>query len=218
MKRNPPWVDRVLQDAAGDIAEAPPAWAPLGPGRELGCGRYGCVVPTATPGIVLKITTDDTEAEFAFMLAGDLVAPICIKYHRVVKTMARHEGKDVYLLWRDVAFDVGKVEETLGELAADALARQHASAQLAYWAAFTKQPTPVLKEAIDEWTTDIGRMARSRKFPAIRRFGEGLVAIWEQQHILFGDIHSDNVGFRDGDLVVIDPGHIAVISPSALTG
>jgi Ser/Thr protein kinase RdoA (MazF antagonist) len=76
---------------------------------------------------------------------------------------------------------------------------------------------PVLKEMVDEWVIDIGYMARSRKFPAIRRFGEGLVAIWEQQHILFGDIHENNVGFRDGEIVIIDPGHIAVIDPSALS-
>src|SRR5688572_6335160 len=68
-----PWVDRTLKSVWGPLALATdPAWMPRAKiGKrsvsveEYGCGHYGCVMPTAgVPGVVVKITTDPTEAAF----------------------------------------------------------------------------------------------------------------------------------------------------------
>jgi streptomycin 6-kinase len=40
----------------------------------------------------------------------------------------------------------------------------------------------------------------------------GLEKVWDEQHIFFGDIHTGNVGMVDGQWVITDPGHVAVVS------
>jgi hypothetical protein len=206
-------VDHVLRLARGYLAEAPPEWAPIDKAdNEYGCGVYGCVIPTHDRNIVLKLTTDDTEAEFASGLANKLVAPVCVKYHRVVETSITHNARQVFLLWRDVAFDVGDIDMLLPG-AGNHIDHQHESGQLAYWAAYTKQPQHVLHEHVAGWVDALRRMTLSKKFPEIRRFAEGLLGIWKAQHVLFGDLHEDNLGFdNDGNIVIVDPGHIAVIN------
>ena len=81
---------------------------------EYGCGYFGCVMPTHAPNVVLKLTTDKSEALFASLAAslGDDQPPGVVKYFAVVKlrgVTAKLDGDDhdVYLLWREEAYDVG---------------------------------------------------------------------------------------------------------------
>ncbi|MCP4244659.1 MAG: hypothetical protein GY772_29300 [bacterium] len=81
---------------------------------EYGCGYFGCVMPTHAPNVVLKLTTDKSEALFANLAAslGDKQPPGIVKYFAVVKlrgVTAKPDGDDhdVYLLWREEAYDVG---------------------------------------------------------------------------------------------------------------
>ena len=59
------WIRRVIQRAEGSIVELhgrgflPASW------DTLGCGAFGCVMRTRTPGVVCKVTMDGAEAFFA---------------------------------------------------------------------------------------------------------------------------------------------------------
>lgn len=71
------WVPEQLDITRAKIAKVvDPALLPSDMMKALGCGRYGCVYTTSAPGIVFKLTSDESEARFA-QFAIDL---------------ARHEG------------------------------------------------------------------------------------------------------------------------------
>jgi len=114
-----PWVDRHLRQTWAILQqEIDPDLLPLElPQRafsveELGCGYFGCVMPTANPGVVVKLTTDESEAWFAYvamqLAARDGWPPGVVRYHNVLKLQGRsHRRRPLYLLWRDTAWHVG---------------------------------------------------------------------------------------------------------------
>jgi hypothetical protein len=219
---NPPWVAEIIAGSYETLEDTiPPAWLPrlvdLGSSGqrieanvvEYGCGAYGCALPTVDPNVVLKLTTDTTEAEFAADFAGGLVAPICVKYHMVIKTGTKHKGSRVYLLWRDAAESVGKLATVLGNEAAAYVRRQHKAGQLAFESAHS-YPESVAR-FIGAWVKSCQAMADQTKFPALQPLGAGLVKVWTEQHIVFGDIHEGNLGLVSGRWVITDPGNIAVV-------
>jgi hypothetical protein len=80
--------------------------------QEFGCGRYGCVMPTGTPGTVFKVTTDATEAAFvaAYLAWPDFARPQgIVRYHKLLSIKGeRHSKRPVFILLRDEALSVGK--------------------------------------------------------------------------------------------------------------
>lgn len=140
-----PWVDQAIRnvhdallrngvDEAWLPQELPPDKAPREHSvKEYGCGAYGCVMPTNQRGLVLKITSDATEAWFAHVaqqLARADGWPRGIVHYRRVIGLAdqfwrgdrnafvdssdapdthSRDGKMLYLLWRDEANKVGDV-------------------------------------------------------------------------------------------------------------
>jgi hypothetical protein len=81
------------------------------------CGHYGCVWSTNRPGIVFKVTTDQTEALFIALLKyleenkNFKIPPGITNYLGVFKLKGRYETyetRPVYCLWRQEAFDVGE--------------------------------------------------------------------------------------------------------------
>jgi hypothetical protein len=79
--------------------------------REFGSGHYGTVMPTGTPGMVIKITTDTTEAAFVAaylsMPKNDRPAGI-IPYRKLLAIRSEsHLKRPVFVLWRDEAQTVG---------------------------------------------------------------------------------------------------------------
>lgn len=105
--------DRFLRSIAGWLqAAVHPAMLPQG--GALGCGHYGCVYATGSESIVLKVTTDPTEANFvqiALQLGGWPEG--IVQYHNILLAPdAQYRGRPVYLIWREAAFDVGKVFHT----------------------------------------------------------------------------------------------------------
>jgi hypothetical protein len=219
---NPPWVAEVIAASYETLEDTiPPAWLPrlveLGvQGKRLGaevieygCGVYGCVIPTVDPKVVLKLTTDATEAEFAADFADNLAAPVCVKYRMVIKTRARYEGSRVYLLWRDSAQHVGQMATVLGAEAVAYVRRQWKAGQMAFDAA-RKHPSTVAR-FVGAWLKVCASMASQTKFPDLQPLGAGLIKVWQDQHIIFGDIHEGNLGVVDGRWVITDPGNIAVV-------
>ena len=236
---NPAWVTETLARSYEILEDTvPPAWLPrldsVKPGdhaervsariKEYGCGKYGCVFPTLDSGVVMKVTTDDTEAEFAATLAATLVHPICVEYKMVVALNSKHDGRSISLLWRESADHVGGLADMVddlrggeaGDIALSYIIEQHQAAQLAY-AAFRKSSPTVSRSLIRLWVESCERMARQTEVPELQSIGAGLVACYQQQHIFFGDVHEGNLGMvhrRDGTSpwVITDPGNVAVVN------
>jgi len=243
---NPPWVSYLLSvsyEAIQDQVKDHPAWMPklaqVFPGRgnrisaeirEYGCGVYGCVIPTLDPNVVLKVTTDDTEAQFAAEIAHDLVAPICVRYLADMALTLKHRGRSVTLLWRESADYVGNLAKYLSErvrpesateitqVALTLIANQWDAAQIAF-KALVQHASPDDKErAVSGWLEACEKMARQTRVPELRSLGDGMVEIFAAQGVVFGDVHAGNIGLvhrPDGDRwVITDPGNIAVVLPT----
>jgi hypothetical protein len=79
--------------------------------REYGSGHYGCVMPTGTPGTVIKVTTDVTEASFvaAYLSMPKNDRPVgIIPYRKLLAIRSEsHLKRPVFVLWRDEAQHVG---------------------------------------------------------------------------------------------------------------
>lgn len=110
-----PWVEELLPsilEAIGDYVN--PAYAPKWDRKrqahaQYGCGYYGCVMPTETDGVVLKLTTDLLEAQFVTnVLLGDQdITRGLVRYHaiREVQDLWPHPGRNqdvnVWAIWRE---------------------------------------------------------------------------------------------------------------------
>lgn len=220
-RMNPAWVTRTLAKTFETMEHGIPAkWLPkqdaLGSRGatltsrvdELGCGAYGCALPTLDPNIVLKVTTDETEAEFAEKLSKTLVVPVVTRYEAVMTTAIKHQGRPVTLLWREEAKDIGKIAGKSEDLVAD----QHAAAQDVYELIVSGNHGAELNAALDNWTEKLEAMKRSAELEWLAR---GMLKVFKEQGIGFFDVHGGNIGRckRDGDLrwVISDPGHVAVV-------
>jgi len=79
--------------------------------EEFGSGAFGTVIPTKTNGIVLKVTSDETEARFAAIAMSLNNWPKgMVRYYAALRLRGRHETRPIYALWREEAFDVGHVQ------------------------------------------------------------------------------------------------------------
>ena len=224
-KGNPAWVTKILSKHFVDLEEqVPPKWLPkltrtsasagkmTATMKEYGCGAYGCVLPTLDPGVVLKLTTDLTEAQFAHDLAATLSRPVVVKYHLTRALPDKYKGRDAFLLWRDSADMVGKVIEAVAErggdvkLADKAIAKQHRAAQDAFDALNEGLPAQKL---LDRWVDAADEMGRA--VPELSELARNMIAVLRKDKVFFGDVHDGNIGLVNGHWVIVDPGHVAVL-------
>lgn len=79
----------------------------------LGCGHYGCVMLTNTPGLVIKISSDPSEAAFvkAAVTLGEWPHGI-VRYQAILDLPGAHKGRPVFIIWREEAFDIGKLDRS----------------------------------------------------------------------------------------------------------
>jgi hypothetical protein len=236
-RHNPAWVTEALAESweiMGDSVQ--PAWLPkldqivmvgeshvAGRVKEFGCGRYGCVIPTADPSVVVKVTTDESEAHFAAYLSPGLSRPITVAYYQVLALNKSHEKRKLYILWRETAYQVGRLEQVLGARAEALVNAQHAAAQNAWRAQMGLEipgekgrPHDLMRRMLSRWVETCEAIARQTEVRELRELGDGLVELWGQQRLFFGDIHSGNLGIvhrsDGGHWVVTDPGYASVIS------
>lgn len=119
VRRNPAWTNRTLDShwealkalvgparlprVADPIAKPPRA-------EEYGSGSYGTVMPTHTPGIVCKVTSDPSEAKFVEVARqlGEMPEGI-VRYEGIVRVPSVHQRRPVYVLWREEATEVGEL-------------------------------------------------------------------------------------------------------------
>lgn len=113
------WPDEALVDHWGDLVATTKASELPDLNRasfvQLGCGAWGCVMPTNRKGRVVKITSDASEAAFvAAALQIGLWPAGVVRYQRLVELAGSEvEGDRIYALWREEADDVGELERAL---------------------------------------------------------------------------------------------------------
>lgn len=78
----------------------------------LGCGHYGCVWSTEKEDVVIKITTDPTEAAFIAVylkIVKEQNYPIegVVEYYDIVQLPETYRKRPVFVLWRQEAASVG---------------------------------------------------------------------------------------------------------------
>jgi len=75
--------------------------------EEYGCGSYGCVMPTSEPGLVMKLTSDVSEAWFiARAREIDYIGGI-VEYKKIFALPTKHKGRPLFVLWRTEARYIG---------------------------------------------------------------------------------------------------------------
>lgn len=113
MQPNPPWVDALLRKHGSALAAYAGAPMPEPTGRkykELGCGHYGCVLSLPTPGTVLKVTSDPSEAAFvAAYLEINYDHPGVVRYDRIVELPEKYRRRRTFAIWRQEAENVGEL-------------------------------------------------------------------------------------------------------------
>lgn len=227
---NPAWLTTTLAEYYSFLQEkVPPEWLPRlvdttgAKGRftakmqELGCGAYGCVLPTLDASVVLKATTDTTEVQFASELGKTLVVPIVVEYFMVIALSAKHHGNRVSLLWRESAQDVGDIDVALpknqGPAADRAITRQHDAAKRILLALKEGvRSMKVLEAMFGQWVKTLDQMA---EIPPLRYVATGMKRVWLEQKIFISDVHAGNLGRckRGGKMewVITDPGNVVVV-------
>lgn len=107
--------------------------------EEYGTGRYGVALPTHEPGVVLKVTTDLSEAIYAATACKRKRQPAgIVRYDRVYGIDGQHQGRSLYALWREEATYVGGVR---------------------YWASSRKKKTQWTEEVV--FLEDTGETAQT---------------------------------------------------------
>lgn len=233
--RNPAWANKIIADTWAQLQKDVPQWLPrleaveaagsgkiTGEPREYGCGAYGCVYPTIAPNVVMKMTTDDTEAEFAAKIAPTLVRPICTEYYKVVSLLDVPDNPYIYLLWREEASLVGKLYvpliEDYGNQRADELYGlidiQHRNAQIAYAIMGDERDDYIqirtfvqklsrgqramledgnMADAVNAWVASVADLAVC-DVPYLSELFTGVLDVYHHQHVFFGDLHDGNMG------------------------
>lgn len=254
-KSNPPWADSILKAAYPAIqAAAPKSALPIPEERidqssgrkkigwrEYGTGHYGTVYPTNSPGLVMKLTSDPTEAAF---VAAYLSLPArnrsngIVNYHAVYRVPGVLKSKrPVFVIWRDEAVHVG----------IDALERWvHSSNNVPYHERSLRHVAKYLNDAktaankirtllkksvttasgarrrelLIERFTDEFTMATSemQNEPLGNYVGEAMSMLLDQG-LLLADVHTGNIGMPTGDVeeqigetcIITDPGHAVAL-------
>lgn len=126
---NPAWVDAVMISVWDELQSTVGSKAlpvPYESGddlpvtfREYGCGSWGCVYPTSTDGLVVKVTSDESEAAFiqdAINEAKRYGFPEgMVRYYMVAKVSGAKrlsprgdEYNSIYVIWREGVDHVGE--------------------------------------------------------------------------------------------------------------
>ncbi len=127
------WVNQILTRKWAALAtRVNPSWLPVAVGgrtvkrfQEHGCGSYGCVLPTAKPSIVLKLTTDVSEAAFvAYVLRSKEESDGLVRYFKILALADEsHRNRPVFAIWREEANDVGTIAKSIPYTETDRIAK-----------------------------------------------------------------------------------------------
>jgi hypothetical protein len=224
---NPPWTTKIIAKYMERIEdEAPPEWVPRlsrvqaqgnklrASVREYGCGAYGCVFPTLDPKVVLKVTTDASEADFAANIVDDLPHKMTVAYPMVLEVPEKKQGYPIRFLWRESARYVGEIDKWVAEHGRDAeeaeeaIHRQHESAKKAFKLIIANEDA---REAMEQWVRDCRAMGKV--VPELRELADAMIRNWQETGIFVSDVHAGNVGLVGDRWLIIDPGNVVSWQP-----
>lgn len=259
-----PWADRTISKAWDKLAEvahrdAMPRRVPgeTAKFREYGAGHYGVVMPTSREGVVLKLTTDETEAGFVSLILGNPELRHArldglVRYYSLVKLSdVTHKRRGVYAIWREEAFDVGfalhmgwgKSPRWERDLLAfkdfASVVKDYIKPGKSGWAVRREKVRNMLpwgsrvasygdREVPKHWRNPeksaiavqlaTWKTHELSSTPDIYLVGETLWDLTEVG-VLLADVHLNNIGkvqredYRDGVVVITDPGHMVLLDP-----
>jgi hypothetical protein len=108
------WLPRMITEYTYEVRRGPD-WTPTYETTKLkkpvveeyGCGSYGCVMPTSEPGLVIKLTSDVSEAWFIARARtlGDVEG--IVLYKKIFALPTKHKGRPLFVLWRTEARYIG---------------------------------------------------------------------------------------------------------------
>jgi len=80
----------------------------------FGCGYFGCVYATEDPNVVLKITTDESEAQLSSFLASKRYRSGIVRFYQVFEIPGRFsffegEERKMFSVWRENAIVAGMI-------------------------------------------------------------------------------------------------------------
>jgi hypothetical protein len=112
VRDNPPWVSILVKKYCGQLQSVGMPMPKMKSGciidKEYGTGHYGSVFPTDKHGTVFKVTSDEDEAFFVANYFTFKNKPEGImRYYAIYALPEKHRGRNVYVLWREEAVEVG---------------------------------------------------------------------------------------------------------------
>lgn len=167
--------------------------------KEYGSGAYGTVMPSNTKGIVVKVTSDPTEATFAYVVQKLKKYPEgMVRYHEVFRLHGKHDGRPIYIIWREEAYDVGKsLTEEAEEMLFDI--RDHADP------AFRLTSWPDLKER--NLDTIVHAARKYRKHTGYEHGGSGPGFVDAIVLLFSGDLNKAGYGVSAARAIADDMAH-----------
>jgi len=212
----------------------------------LGCGGYGCVYGTQTPGWVLKATYDQSEGQFvskaiALALAGEDFPAGIVRYRTLIDAPAGFDrfadlnhllrsshGEELnpqtlrlYLLWREEAHFDGEAAAARHQAAEDLLAYRGATWPLSssMWA-LRMGGDGSFREIVEK----LDRVRKLLDQPAPTQASE---AVWAAlrfylvRGLVITDMYETNVGVvhrgRERVVAITDPGRVLMLPREVLT-
>ena len=230
-----PWVDRTIRAAWDELVGVsdPEAMPLVLPGTrtqfaEYGCGYYGCALPTGSPDVTLKLTTDVSEAHLVHLIlsntlpVGDMNLDGLVKYHGMVPLEATYRKRPIYAIWREAVEPLPKytiwggahppkwTNEIMAYLDAAKRLYSYVNPPKAKWqdraekvmrgyeVSYVPSPSKVVRWELYKHALWVAQELANT--PDIYRVGETLWDFMEQQ-IVICDTHLGNLGYaeRDGD-------------------
>ncbi len=201
---------------------------------EFGTGAYGTVIPTKTKGWVVKVTSDESEATFAAIAMSLRKFPSgIVHYKRVFHVPGSHDGRPIYILWRQEANHVG---DALHGSAKECLKEYYEAAETPFWFVqkYGRRSLKELKSRIKTVSRSPGIVTRVQRHLSdvtdaaleyldaeywaekLSKTREGssvgkAILFYFDRGILLADLHTGNVGIRGRNSVITDPGHVLLL-------
>ncbi|MCI0618119.1 hypothetical protein L0244_34520 [bacterium] len=176
--------------------------------EEIACGSFGCAFPTDIEEIILKITSDKTEAAGAQALLSTgkwwdgllgIHAVYSIPKYKIFALFAERVG-NIYSsdyfkqpdgIWRNFDQMLGEATEIMVE------------PLLAMQQSILGMYPNVSDQYLDTWVYELSGLAEN--LPQIANLANNYSELWENFHIVFPDVHSGNLGYRIFDGAGVEP-------------
>jgi hypothetical protein len=206
-----------LAAVAGE--KALPVWGKRRP--LLGCGAYGCVYRTGTPGVVLKVTYDQTEGRFVreAIAIGSFPEGI-VRYDLLIDDDAGLRGVEgfwdppvvsselrIFLLWREAASFARDTEEIREAVHEDLIDLANLINEY-----IVLEPTEQTSDRLRAVFDAAGRRLAEGAPRSVSEPVWTALQFYLGHGMLISDLHDENLGVvrRDGRLlcVITDPGRV----------